>query len=458
MLASLPTGRGFDSYLGYWSGAEDYYSHVCKAAYDFADGTRTALKYNNTYSTPVFTQRVVDIVSAHAKDPALASTPWYMYLAFQNIHWPLEAPQNYIDMYADIATGAQKICGGCKSPKDGVKRQTIAAMIKIMDDGIGNITVALKSTNQYDDTFIVFSSDNGGPTHNNEGTQSNNYPLRGGKNTIWEGGTRLLGIVKGHKGSGIAVGQNNYEMIHGTDWLPTIVTMASGDDWHKLIPANEPPQLLGDGMNVWPALVGKPSPRTEMVLECHSQGQPQVHGNAFIMQQDNTEWKIIQNANTNNEAGWYPPPAQNVNTTKYTVQCPGPKPSGPDSPGGYYAFNQSWTCRKAFCLFNVTIGADTCEYHDLAAKHPDVVAKMVKRLKDYQATAVLAVTDKDGTVDCPDTPTCKKSKCEPVVDAAGAWRPCDSPSSHLLGRVAGDVDPWQASKPAESSTHVKNAT
>ena len=42
-------------------------------------------------------------------------------------------------------------------------------------------------------TLIAFLSDNGGPTNGNEGTSSNNYPMRGGKNTLWEGGTRVIG-------------------------------------------------------------------------------------------------------------------------------------------------------------------------------------------------------------------------------------------------------------------------
>ena len=62
-----------------------------------------------------------------------------------------------------------------------------------------------------------------------QNTWSSNYPLRGGKNTLWEGGTRVNGIVRG---AGVTKGgYTSYEKIHATDWLPTLVGMASGRNW-----------------------------------------------------------------------------------------------------------------------------------------------------------------------------------------------------------------------------------
>lgn len=64
-------------------------------------------------------------------------------MAYQNVHWPLEAPQKYLDMFKDV-------------PDDA--RQHVCAMAKIMDDGIGNITKALKSTGMYENTILWFRS------------------------------------------------------------------------------------------------------------------------------------------------------------------------------------------------------------------------------------------------------------------------------------------------------------
>eukprot|EP00052_Salpingoeca_macrocollata_P014471 m.113785 g.113785 ORF g.113785 m.113785 type:complete len:504 (-) comp19329_c0_seq3:256-1767(-) len=375
VLKSLPTSRGFETFLGYWSGAEDYYVHTTKGGYDFEDNLRTAFEYNNTYSTYAFTSRAVDIIKSFNPQSA---KPLFLYLAYQNVHWPLEAPQSYIDKFKDVPDQ---------------RRQLVCAMANILDDAIGNVTQALQQAGIMDDTLIIFTADNGGPTNGNEGTMSNNMPLRGGKNTLWEGGTRVAAFVHG---AGLQKsGYVNWEKMHATDWLPTLVSMAAGEDWHKHIPPGEPAYLLGDGMDVWSMLRdGSSSPRTEILKECHQDHQPLEHGNALIV----GDWKLIQ-MGMNPEPGWYPPPGQNPNTTHYTLTC-GPPPAHADPKA----------CQSAFCLFNVT--ADPCEYHNVADQFPHVVAQLTQRLSEYQATAV---------------PPVAPEGCTPIIDKQGAWRPCDAP-------------------------------
>ena len=70
-------------------------------------------------------------------------------------------------------------------------------MASILDDGVRNVTDALKREGMWESTLLIFVSDNGGPTNGNEGTASNNFPMRGGKNTLWEGGTRVLAVARG---------------------------------------------------------------------------------------------------------------------------------------------------------------------------------------------------------------------------------------------------------------------
>ena len=81
VLAALPTARGFDSFYGYWSGAEDYYTHSCHGGYDFAEDTRTCFEANGSYSTPLLAKRAVDIIDK-------SEAPLFLYLALQNVHWP----------------------------------------------------------------------------------------------------------------------------------------------------------------------------------------------------------------------------------------------------------------------------------------------------------------------------------------------------------------------------------
>ena len=101
------------------------------------------------------------------------------------------------------------------------------------------------------------------------------------------------------------------------------------------------------------------------------------------------------------EAGWAPPPGQDPANVTYTLKCnaSGPPTGPPDTKA----------CSTEYCLFNMV--SDPCEYNNVAAQHPDIVASIVARLKDYQATAVDSI---------------QPEGCVPVI-TDGAWRPCDSP-------------------------------
>jgi hypothetical protein len=214
---------------------------------------------------------------------------------------------------------------------------------------------------------------------------SNNFPMRGGKNTLWEGGTRVNGIVRG---PGLQqVGGTSSVKMHATDWLRTLVKMASGQELEAFIPPGEPPYLLGDGLDVWDALrTGDQSrsARDWMLLETHPRdADDRVHGDAFI----EGDWKILSWTYSPEEENlWHPPPGQDPDTTPYLFSC-GPPPDPLPS--------NKTQCAKAgggpptaadFCLFNIT--ADPCEHHDLSAQHPDVVQALLTRLYDFMDSAV----------------------------------------------------------------------
>ena len=205
--------------------------------------------------------------------------------------------------------------------------------------------------------------------------------MRGGKNTIWEGGNRLVGAIRG---PGIKQRKYEFGLMHGADWMPSLLSHVVGktDGWKTLIPKDEPIYELGDGMDVWEMIAtGVPSPRTEAIIETHPEDAPEgdlTHGHALIV------WpmKIIKVHMQNNEPGWYPPPGEDPTKTKYTMTelglCPYPPPAV-----------ASWApCNETFCLFNVS--SDPCEHHDLSGEPgmAAVIEKMTTRLKAYQATAV----------------------------------------------------------------------
>ena len=291
-------------------------------------------------------------------------------------------------------------------------------------------------------TVCVFTSDNGGPTHGFEGTESNNYPLKGGKKTLYEGGTRVVGLVSGH---GIASGTNpagriSYGMFHAADWLPTLVGLAMSPDhggvdaWRRLVPSTEPMFLpdLGDGIDNWAMLSGSSavSRRTELLHECHADRRGL--GDALTV----GDWKILrQNVKPlifSNEEGWFPPPGQDPNTTTYALAC-GAEPPPIDG---------SHLCNETFCLF--AMDTDPCEHHDVAFKNPGVVQRLVKRLKDYQATVDEQIC---GRGKDPEGKGKDECGCWPVMlDDGGSsygnssWAPCDLPLGLPSGRGKYDND------------------
>ena len=139
-----PQNRGFDSYYGFLNGGQGYFDHVRNGGYDFRDGFEVAWEANGTYSTTLIQKRVEEIIETH--DP---STPMFLYVPFQSVHGPLEVPEVYEDMYEHV---------------DNEDRRKFLGMVTAMDDAVGNITQSLKNHGLYDNSVILWFSDNGGPS------------------------------------------------------------------------------------------------------------------------------------------------------------------------------------------------------------------------------------------------------------------------------------------------------
>uniref|UniRef100_F6TLU2 Arylsulfatase B-like n=2 Tax=Ciona intestinalis TaxID=7719 RepID=F6TLU2_CIOIN len=240
----LPTSRGFDTFYGYYCGAEDYYTKQVHAnfhfgnktrrvsGFDFHDNSRTEWEANGTYSSYLYRDRAVRIIKSHN-----SSIPLFMYLPFQSVHFPLQVPAKYIKRYRHI--------------KDR-KRRTFSAMVTAMDEAIGSVVDALKWKGIWQDTLVVFTTDNGGQTL----FGGNNWPLRGRKASLWEGGVRGVGLVRGY---GIRdKGRSSNELVHISDWFPTLLYIAG---------ANASGTKPLDSYNVWDAIANKDvvSPRVELL-------------------------------------------------------------------------------------------------------------------------------------------------------------------------------------------------
>ena len=96
-------------------------------------------------------------------------------------------------------------------------------MVKAMDDSIGQVLQLFKNYNLYDNTIIIFSSDNGGLPS----AGGYNYPLKGEKNTVWEGAVKSLAFISG---PGVS-GNSSFEgLFHVTDWMPSLLGLVGCED------------------------------------------------------------------------------------------------------------------------------------------------------------------------------------------------------------------------------------
>jgi arylsulfatase A-like enzyme len=236
-----PMQRGFDYQYGAQLGEIDYFTHSMHGVTDWYRANKSVTEKG--YVTTLIGDDAVRLIGR--QDP---KKPLFLDLAFTAPHTPYQAPQEYLDKYPDISDP---------------NRRTYAAMITAMDDQIGRVVQALEKRGIRQNTIIIFHSDNGGnqsamlagETEVKGRLPADNGPYRGGKGSLYEGGTRVVSLINwpGKIKPGTVVD----EMIHVVDYYPTLLKLAGAS------PSKSKPL---DGFDVWPTISdGKPSPRDEIV-------------------------------------------------------------------------------------------------------------------------------------------------------------------------------------------------
>eukprot|EP01084_Bolivina_argentea_P274857 468614_1 len=199
----VPNKRGFDEFFGYYTANEDYWYHNKSGpggdkGYDFRNNSQKIIM-NGQYSTYLYGNGTMNVLKNYDR-----KTPFFIYLATQAVHGPLEAPQNVIDSFNQTIFN--------------MDRRIMAAMLTVLDTMIGDLVNTIKNDLKiWNNTLIIISTDNGGAVW----LGSSNYPLRGSKATLFEGGVKGVGIVSGGYLNKSRIGQTTTEMMHITDWYPT---------------------------------------------------------------------------------------------------------------------------------------------------------------------------------------------------------------------------------------------
>ena len=193
-----PMGRGFDEFYGFLGGAHTYFANKPPPKNNPILRGREPVQ-EKEYLTDAFGREAVAYVERHKAEP------FFLYLAFNAVHTPMEAPPKYLDRVGAIAPEKARI---------------YAAMMVAMDDAVGAVLNKLRETGLDENTLVFFISDNGGPPANT----SENTPLRGHKASTWEGGVHVPFLVqwKGRLPAGKVYDQPVTQM----DILPTALAAA----------------------------------------------------------------------------------------------------------------------------------------------------------------------------------------------------------------------------------------
>ncbi|XP_036326656.1 arylsulfatase B [Rhagoletis pomonella] len=386
-----PTHRGFDYHYGYWGGFVDYYQRRSlmpvpgySMGYDFRRNMELECAERGTYATELFTREAERIILANNNTKPLLLILSHLAVHTGNSDDPLQAPEEEIAKFQYI-----------KDPN----RRTYAAMVSRLDQSVGRIINTLEKANMLKNSIVIFHSDNGGPSVGLFANSASNFPLRGQKNTPWEGGVRVAGAIWS------PLMRERASLFHPTmyigDWLPTLAAAAN-------IPLNRS-ALRFDGINLWPALSGdssnhsQPKKNREIVhflddiwhVVAFQQGDwKYVKGTTSAGRLDNL-LTYRELADTDPRSLDYFAAVENSTTSqvlrKYdesqlqreqveqlrneaTIRCG-------------TGVQRSCNALLEECLYNVAV--DPCERNNLATsrEYSDVLARMRRRVRQHRRTA-----------------------------------------------------------------------
>ncbi len=220
-----PNKRGFDYFYGFAGGGFSFWGGVKDDIAGFIQENGVRIGDNDTnYLTDDFSDKAVEFIANNEK----SDDPFFMYLAYNAPHAPLQAPQKYLDRTQHIYNAT---------------RSVYAAMILAVDDGVGRIWDELERQGIDDNTMIFFLSDNGGVGIPG---QTSNLPRRAFKGNMFDGGIRTP-FAFYWKGK-IAPGTTYDQTISSLDIYATVATAAGFD------PADNANPL--DGTDLIPYLSG----------------------------------------------------------------------------------------------------------------------------------------------------------------------------------------------------------
>ncbi|MFB3902611.1 MAG: arylsulfatase [Acidobacteriota bacterium] len=256
----LPHNRGFDFFYGYVNGAIDYWTHKRFEAVDWQqNGVTDDVR---GYSTLLLGEQAVHFIENRD-----TTRPFLLYLAFNAPHGPLQAPESSIAKYAELTDK---------------KRQVFSAMVDVLDSTIDKVMQALRENGLEENTIVLFFSDNGGfPPQGGD-----NRPLRGRKETVFEGGIRVPAFIRW---PGAVVARTSRQVMTVLDVFPTLAEAAR-------VPVLNSKPL--DGKSLWHEIVtGEVRLREDLFFAVEHDGLQHavIHGRWKLVQIEKTQTCEVSN-------------------------------------------------------------------------------------------------------------------------------------------------------------------
>lgn len=223
---NIPNDRGFDEFHGYLGDMmDDYYKHR-RHGINYMRRNKKEIDPPG-HATDLFSQWASEFIQRQAN----AKSPFYLYLAYNAPHTPIQPPDEWVNKVK------------AREPNISDKRAKLVALIEHMDAGIGQVLKTLRTTGLDKNTLVVFTSDNGGQLN----VGANNGPLRDGKQSMYEGGIKVPTAVSwpGH----IQPGTTTNARAMSMDIVSTLLEAAGVLVIHNL-----------DGRSFMPTLLGQKQP------------------------------------------------------------------------------------------------------------------------------------------------------------------------------------------------------
>lgn len=259
---NLPTERGFDLFDGFLDDMmDDYWVHL-RHHQNFMRHNTEVIDPQG-HATEIFT----DAACAYLNERAKAASPFFLYLAYNAPHDPIQPPPEWLEKVQRREPGMSE------------KRAKLVALIEHLDAGIGKVLATLDRTGLAENTLVIFTSDNGGVLAN----EANNGPWRSGKTHMYEGGLRVPGAARWP--GQIKPGSHTDRITLSMDIFATACAVAGV----------VPPAGI-DGVSFLPALRGDSDPGTDRdYYFVRREGGP-AYGGKTIEAFRQGDWKLLQDS------------------------------------------------------------------------------------------------------------------------------------------------------------------